>query len=184
MPPTVDAGSTTEDLKRAQSERGRPIAAGDRIDAHLSSGKLVRCPQTFVVLNHPFWDLGGIGLLRHESVLLAFLCAHRGRIHAIELNGYRAWAENRRVLPPAEGFGLPIVGGGDRHGNIPNAILNVSGATCVAEFATDLRAGRWMKGLFGLARADGRGMLEADCNPQSVIDTAPLLGSPRSTAAV
>ena len=103
---------------------------------------LCESPTTFIVLNHPYWDLGGIGPLLHESALLAFLRAHRSRIHALELNGYRTWAENRRVLPLAEGFNLPIVGGGDRHGDVPNTIVNLTEATCFAGFAEELRAGR------------------------------------------
>lgn len=103
---------------------------------------LVESPETFIVLNHPYWDMSRLGAMRHESVLLQFVRAHRDRIHALELNGYRMWGENRRVLPLAEGFGLPIVGGGDRHGRTPNAIVNLTRATCLAEFAHDLRAGR------------------------------------------
>ncbi len=103
---------------------------------------LAESPETFVVLNHPYWDLIGVGALRHESILLAFLRAHRHHIHALELNGYRRWSENRRVLPLAEGFALPVVGGGDRHGRVPNAIVNLTSSTCLAEFARDLRKGR------------------------------------------
>ena len=109
---------------------------GELLDA------LGECPETFVVLNHPYWDLGRIGQLQHDSTLLAFLRSHRDRIHALELNGYRTWAENRLVLPLAEGFGLPVVGGGDRHGYAPNAIVNLTRATCLAEFARELRDGR------------------------------------------
>jgi hypothetical protein len=103
---------------------------------------LGECPETFVVLNHPYWDLAGIGAMQHDSTLLAFLRSHRDRIHALEINGYRTWAENRRVLPLAEGFGLPVVGGGDRHGCTPNGIVNLTEATSLAEFARELRAGR------------------------------------------
>jgi hypothetical protein len=99
-------------------------------------------PETFVVLNHPYWDLAGLGARRHDSTLLRFLRVHGHRIHALELNGYRAWAENRRVLPLAEGFALPVVGGGDRHGFCPNTIVNLTRATCLAEFARELREGR------------------------------------------
>ena len=64
------------------------------------------------------------------------------RVHGLELNGYRPWSENRRVLALSEAFELPIVGGGNRHGHAPNAIVNVSDATSFAEFAYDLRRGR------------------------------------------
>jgi hypothetical protein len=99
-------------------------------------------PDTFVVLNHPCWDLCSVGARTHDSMLLTFLRLHRERIHALELNGYRSWTENRRVLPLAEGFGLPVVGGGDRHGFCPNTILNLTQASCLAEFARELRTGR------------------------------------------
>src|SRR5215471_688201 len=98
--------------------------------------------STFVVLNHPFWDMAGIGALKHEAILLRFLRAHRHRIHGLEINGYRMWSENRRVLPLAEGFGIPVVAGGDRHGRLPNAIVNLTPASTLEEFAVDLRAGR------------------------------------------
>jgi len=103
---------------------------------------LVECPETFIVLNHPCWDMPGIGSLQHDSLVLTFLRRYRDRIHGLELNGYRSWNENRRVLPLAEGFGLPVVGGGDRHGLSPNTIVNLTAATCLGEFARDLRAGR------------------------------------------
>lgn len=100
---------------------------------------LSECRETFVVLNHPFWDLGRASQLRHDSTLLTLLRRHRDRIHALELNGYRTWSENRRVLPLAEGFDLPVVGGGDRHGYAPNAIVNLTNACSLDEFAHELR---------------------------------------------
>lgn len=103
---------------------------------------LGECPDTFVVLNHPYWDLARVGQMRHDATLLAFLRRHGDRIHALELNGYRSWTENRRVLPLATGFGIPVVGGGDRHGFTPNAIVNLTGAGCFAEFARELRVER------------------------------------------
>ena len=103
---------------------------------------LIESPQTFIVLNHPYWDLPRRGGLQHDSALLAFLRRHRDRVHALELNGYRSWAENRRVLPLAEGFELPVVGGGDRHGLSPNTIVNLTAATSLEEFALELREGR------------------------------------------
>jgi len=106
---------------------------GELLDA------LAEWPETFVVLNHPNWDLFEAGQLRHDSALLALLRAHHDRLHALELNGYRSWTENRQVLPLAQGFGLPVVGGGDRHGLSPNAIVNLTRAESLAEFAHELR---------------------------------------------
>jgi hypothetical protein len=99
-------------------------------------------PETLVVLNHPFWDLPKVGPLRHEAALLDLMRTQQGRIHALELNGYRAWTENRRVLPLAKSFGLPLVGGGDRHGLVPNTIVNLTRAQDLAEFAHELRVDR------------------------------------------
>jgi hypothetical protein len=103
---------------------------------------LCECDETLIVLNHPYWDIGHVGQLRHDSTLLAFLRAHRDRIHGLELNGYRAWGENRRVLPLAQGFGIPIVGGGDRHGLSPNTIVNLTRAGCFGGFVRELRTER------------------------------------------
>jgi hypothetical protein len=114
--------------------------AAERLDELLDA--LVECADTFVVLNHPYWDLTRVGHMRHESTVLGFLTRHHDRIHALELNGYRTWTENRRVLPLAEGFGLPVVGGGDRHGYAPNTIVNLTHASCLAEFAWELRSAR------------------------------------------
>lgn len=99
-------------------------------------------PGTFVILNHPFWDFAQAGALRHEGILLSFLRRHHRRVHALELNGYRRWAENRRVFPLADAFELAVVAGGDRHGHAPNAMINVTDADSFAEFAHQLRAGR------------------------------------------
>src|SRR5262245_20817505 len=99
-------------------------------------------PETFVVLNHPFWDLGEVGARQHDSALLTFLRLHGECIHALELNGYRTWTENRRVLPLAEGFAIPVVGGGDRHGFCPNTIVNLTRSSSLAEFARELRMRR------------------------------------------
>jgi hypothetical protein len=105
--------------------------------------ELGECRETVVVLNHPCWDLARVGQLRHDAALLALLRAHRERIHALELNGYRTWAENRCVLPLSTGFGIPIVGGGDRHGVAPNTIVNLTRAGDLAEFAHELRVERF-----------------------------------------
>src|SRR5262249_21876448 len=83
---------------------------------------LNECPETIVVVNHPFWALRRVGQPQHDSTLFAFLRANGDWIHGLELNGFRTWNENRRVLPLATGFGIPVVAGGDRHGYRPNTI--------------------------------------------------------------
>ena len=119
---------------------GSPSASEPRLTEILEW--LCECDETLVVLNHPYWDIGRVGQLRHDSTLLALLRAHRDRIHALELNGYRTWGENRRVLPLAQGFGIPIVGGGDRHGLSPNTIVNLTRAECFGGFVRELRTER------------------------------------------
>src|SRR5262245_9576689 len=121
----------------AEARLGRPCG-----DVAALLDWLGECRDTFVVLNHPWWDQTGIGALRHEAILLSFLRSHGHRIHALELNGYRGWSENRRVLPLAEAFELPVVAGGDRHGHAPNAMLMLTEAGSFAEFAEWLRARR------------------------------------------
>jgi hypothetical protein len=118
---------------------GAPRSLVELLDA------LNECPETLVVLNHPCWDLVQVGQLRHDATLLAFLRTCHDRIHALELNGYRDWAENRLVLPIAKGFGLPVVGGGDRHGLFPNTIVNVTRAREWAGFVHELRVERFSR---------------------------------------
>jgi hypothetical protein len=120
----------------AGSPTGAAFTLRELLDA------LSECPETVVVLNHPCWDLANVGQLRHDSTLLAFMRAFQGWIHALELNGYRDWAENRLVLPIARGFGLPVVGGGDRHGLFPNTIVNLTHECDWAAFVHELRVER------------------------------------------
>jgi hypothetical protein len=60
-------------------------------------------------------------------------------VHAIELNGYRSWEENRAVIAIAEVPSMPLISGGDRHGRAPNALLNLTPATSFGEFAREIR---------------------------------------------
>jgi predicted metal-dependent phosphoesterase TrpH len=149
---TVHAGDAEFHLGVHNIDPSR-VEAVERAMAAYTSGRrerelggilewIAETPSAFVVLNHPFWDMAGIGALKHEATLLQFMRAHRHLVHGLEINGYRMWSENRRVLPLAEGFGIPVVAGGDRHGRLPNAIVNVTPATTLEEFAADLRAGR------------------------------------------
>ena len=135
-PASID--STMQAL--ASYTAGPPVNASRRFGELLD--QLNECRETIIVLNHPCWDLAQVGQLRHDSALLALLRAHHDRIHALELNGYRTWAENRCVLPLATGFGIPVVGGGDRHGLAPNTIVNLTSAGDMAEFAHELRVER------------------------------------------
>ena len=73
------------------------------------------------MLNHPLWDLAGVGAAEHERSLRGFLDRYGWRLHALELNGYRPWKENDAVRPIADACGLPLISGGDRHGCEPAA---------------------------------------------------------------
>jgi hypothetical protein len=98
--------------------------------------------ETLVVLNHPLWDLAGIGSADHVALLRRFLVDHGDMIHGLELNGYRSSRENSGVRTLAEAYALPLISGGDRHGCAPNALLNVTTATSFGEFAREIRERR------------------------------------------
>jgi hypothetical protein len=98
--------------------------------------------DTLVVLNHPLWDLAGIGSRDHITLLRRFLLAHGALIHALELNGYRSWRENSGVKTLAEGYPFPLISGGDRHGCAPNSLLNLTTATSFGAFVREVREGR------------------------------------------
>lgn len=96
-------------------------------------------PETLVILNHPMWDENHIGEALHTETVTAFLDAYLPFIHALELNGLRPWAENRKAAQLAEKYSLPVISGGDRHGKEPNACVNLSNAGTFAEFVTEVR---------------------------------------------
>jgi hypothetical protein len=96
-------------------------------------------PHTLIVLNHPLWDVGGLGALAHRRLLTQFLSQYFTLIDALELNGLRTWAENQSVTKIAAQWNLPVVSGGDRHGWEPNAVINLSRAATFAEFSREIR---------------------------------------------
>ncbi len=99
-------------------------------------------PSTLIVWNHPLWDEGGLGAERYRSVANEFLRCYRPWIHALEVNGLRAWKENRQVMQWAAAESLPSISGGDRHGCEPNAFLNLTRAGTFAEFIDEVREDR------------------------------------------
>jgi len=113
-----------------------PIELADLLE------KLSGYEETLLVLNHPLWDIERIGQEPHLSLLTRFLKQHGSWIHAIEINGYRSWAENKRVIALADEYGYPLVSGGDRHGCDPNAMLNLTTANTFSEFAVQIRSDR------------------------------------------
>lgn len=100
---------------------------------------LSECPEILVVLNHPLWDIEGIGAESHKLALTAFLSHYARWIHALETNGYRSWRENQDVIALADSRDLPIVAGGDRHASDPSTLLNLTNARSFAEFAQEVR---------------------------------------------
>jgi hypothetical protein len=104
--------------------------------------ELAVLPGVLLVLNHPLWDLAGIGAAEHERSVSRFIRQHAGRIHALEINGIRPFQENRRVQALGRDTGLPLVSGGDRHCVEPSAMVNATNATSFAEFADEVRTDR------------------------------------------
>ncbi len=96
-------------------------------------------PEVLIVLNHPIWDIEMVGREKHAILLKRFLKEHGKWIHALEVNGFRSWSENKRVIEMAEALGYPIVTGGDRHGCKPNTVLNLTNAKTFSEFAEEIR---------------------------------------------
>ncbi|MBA2621679.1 MAG: hypothetical protein H0U87_10820 [Acidobacteria bacterium] len=100
---------------------------------------LNQLPEVLVVLNHPLWDIEMVGKERHAFLLKNFLREHGRWIHALEINGFRKWSENKAVIEMAEALGLPVVTGGDRHGCKPNTVINLTSAKTFAEFTEEVR---------------------------------------------
>lgn len=96
-------------------------------------------PATLIVLNHPFWDIEFIGADAHADCLTAFLAEHGRSLHALEINGFRSWRENKAVLRLAEDEGFPAVAGGDRHGCQANTMLNLTRAQSFADYVAEVR---------------------------------------------
>jgi hypothetical protein len=96
-------------------------------------------PEVLIVLNHPLWDIEIVGKEKHAALLKNFLREHGSWIHALEINGFRKWSENKAVLEMAEALGFPIVTGGDRHGCKPNTVINLTNARTFSEFVEEIR---------------------------------------------
>ena len=99
-------------------------------------------PEILIVFNHPLWDLADVGAANHVRLIRAFLLKHGDAIHALEVNGYRAWHENMAVHALQQQYALPLISGGDRHGCAPNALLNLTTARSFGAFAREIRERR------------------------------------------
>jgi hypothetical protein len=96
-------------------------------------------PDALLVLNHPLWDVSGLGEFAQRKLLTLFLSRYGNWIHAMELNGLRSWQENSDVLAIAEHWKIPVISGGDRHGREANAVLNLTSAESFSQFALEVR---------------------------------------------
>jgi hypothetical protein len=99
-------------------------------------------PDTLIVFNHPIWDMNKVGAERHLFCVDEFLSASNYFIHASELNGLRSWQENRQAHALAQKWNQLLISGGDRHGVQPNAIANLTHASCFDEFVHEVRRER------------------------------------------
>lgn len=102
---------------------------------------LDQLPDVLLVLNHPLWEMEPIGERAVRDMVRTFLACYGQWIHALELNGMRPWSENRLVLDMARNLNYPVVSGGDRHGQEPNALLNLTNAATFSEFVAEVRDG-------------------------------------------
>jgi hypothetical protein len=105
-------------------------------------------PDVLIVLNHPMWDLAGVGKQRHVYILSDFVAKLGMFIHAFELGGLRSWEENRAALNLAERWNQIAIGGGDRHGAEPSAVVNLTNAESFPEFVHEVRRERRCHVLF------------------------------------
>jgi len=95
--------------------------------------------DVLIVLNHPMWDLSKIGKERHVHLLHRFVTKFGMYLHAFELGGLRTWEENQEVLDFAGAWNQIVIGGGDRHGAEPSAVLNLTNAETFPEFVLEVR---------------------------------------------
>lgn len=100
---------------------------------------LEEIPEVLVIFNHPLWDIEIVGQERHEILLKNFLKEFGKWIHALEINGFRTWSENKAVIEMAEALGYPIATGGDRHGCKPNTVINLTNKNTFDEFVQEIR---------------------------------------------
>lgn len=96
-------------------------------------------PAILVVINHPLWDMTGLGARKLLVFVREFLRKYAQCVHAAELNGLRPWPENVEVARMARDLGLAVVSGGDRHGFEANAMINLTRAATLAEFVDEIR---------------------------------------------
>ena len=136
--PIEKAAAMTEELLAYTHSRSKP----DNERLRLLFEMLNEIPDILIVLNHPIWDIEMIGQHAHELLLERFVAIHAKWIHAIEINGFRSWAENVAAAELAESLNIPVISGGDRHCLQNNTMVNVTNAASFGEFADEIRNDR------------------------------------------
>jgi hypothetical protein len=109
---------------------------------------LTEIDEILIVFNHPMWDEKGIGLAKHRVLFDSFLGKYGHFMHALELNGWRMWHENKTVIELSRATGIPLISGGDRHGREPNANVNLTNAATFSEFVAEIRKDKFSEMLF------------------------------------
>lgn len=95
--------------------------------------------HVLLVFNHPLWNLYRAPRVHFDKAVDDFMRACGPFIHAMELNGLRAWPENRAVVDLSAAWRKPLVSGGDRHGAEPNGNVNLTNAEDFAAFVCEIR---------------------------------------------
>ncbi len=111
----------------------------DNARLHELFGLLNEIPEVLIVLNHPVWDIEMIGEALHIESLEDFVNEHGHSLHAFEINGFRSWSENMKVIRMANDLGFPLVSGGDRHCCHANTVINLTNAKDFSEFVREVR---------------------------------------------
>lgn len=119
--PPARAKEITEKLLEYTADKNHTDEKLHRLFAMLNE-----IPEVLVVLNHPIWDIEMIGEKLHLASLKDFISEHGKWIHSFEINGFRSWSENKKVIEMAEAYGLPLVTGGDRHCCHQNTVINLT----------------------------------------------------------
>jgi hypothetical protein len=134
----------------ARMEAFTAIPVGERPARLLTEmlADLDSIPSALIVFNHPLWDLYRIGEEKHRFLVNDFLAVNGQFLHAVELNGLRAWNENRDVTRLAAQWNQVLISGGDRHGIEPNANVNLTHATTFTGFVQEVRRERESHVLF------------------------------------
>lgn len=136
--PEKSAVEITKDLLDFTFAEERNLKFSDN-RLHELFAMLNAIPEILVVFNHPIWDIEMVGKERHEILLRNFIKEYGRWIHAFEINGFRAWSENKEVIEMAEALGFPLVTGGDRHGCKPNTVINLTNCSTFSEFVEEIR---------------------------------------------